>query len=59
MANMLYPLRQTYTISGYDLSKYLKKEEQYVGLMPMERFLQQGGSSLERNSARKVPKGFM
>lgn len=59
MANMLYPLRQTYTVSGYDLSKYLKKEEQYVGLTPMKRFLQQGGSNLERNLARKVPKGFM
>ena len=58
MANMLYPLQQTYTISGYNLSKYLK-EEKYVGLTPMERFLQQKGSSLERNLARKVPKGFM
>jgi hypothetical protein len=55
---MLYPLQQTYTISGYNLSKYLK-EEKYVGLTPMERFLQQKGSSLERNLARKVPKGFM
>ena len=59
MANMLYPLRQIYTVSGYNLSKYVKKEEQYVGLTPMERFLHQGGSSLERNLARKVPKGFM
>jgi hypothetical protein len=59
MANMLYPPCQTYTVSGYDLSKYFKKENQYVGLTPMERFLHQGGSSLECKLVRKVPKGFM
>jgi hypothetical protein len=39
--------------------KYTKKEKQYSGMAPMERFLYEGGSSLERVSTRMVPKGLL
>jgi len=51
--------RQAHTVSGYDLTKYLQGEKQYMGLDPMERFKREVGSSLERRAARKVPKGLL
>lgn len=50
---------QAYTISGYDLTKHVMKEKQYAGMAPMERFLYDGGSSLQRRAARMVPKGLL
>lgn len=50
---------QAYTISGYDLTKHVMKEKQYAGMVPMERFLYEGGSSLQRRATRMVPKGLL
>jgi hypothetical protein len=50
---------QAYTISGYDLTKHVMKEKQYAGMAPMERFLYEGGSSLQRRATRMVPKGLL
>jgi hypothetical protein len=50
---------QTHTVSGYDLTEHVMKEKRYAGMEPMERFLCEEGSSLERQSNRKVPKGLL
>jgi hypothetical protein len=50
---------QAYTISGYDLTKHVMKEKQYAAMAPMERFLHEGGSSLQRRATRMVPKGSL
>ena len=50
---------QIQTVSGYDLTEYVMKEKRYAGMEPMERFLYEEGSSLERKSNRKVPKGLL
>lgn len=50
---------QVYTISGVDLTKVIMQEKQYANMTPMERFLRDGGGSLQRRMNKPVPKGLL
>ena len=58
-ADLLVLRPQVYTISGVDLTKFVMKEKQYAGMTPMERFLRDGGNSLQRKMNRSVPKALL
>jgi hypothetical protein len=44
---------------GVDLTKFVMEGEEYIGMTPMERFLHEGGSSLQRRGNRTVPKALL
>jgi hypothetical protein len=50
---------QVYTIFGVDLTKFVTEDKQYAGMAPMERFLRDGGSSLQRKVTRPVLKALL
>lgn len=53
MADLLILRPQVYSLSGVDLTKFIMEEKQYAGMTPMERFLRDGGSSLQRKMSNK------
>ncbi|ERF72651.1 hypothetical protein EPUS_05705 [Endocarpon pusillum Z07020] len=50
---------QVYTISGVDLTNCVMEEKQYANMTPMERFLRDGGGSLQRKMNKSVPKALL
>lgn len=58
-ADLLVLRPQVYTISGVDLTKFIMQEKQYANMTPMERFLRDGGGSLQRKMNKSVPKALL
>ena len=50
---------QVYTIFGVDLTKFVTEDKQYAGMAPMERFLRDEGSSLQRKVNRPGLKALL
>jgi hypothetical protein len=58
-ADLLVLRPQVYTIFDVDLTKFVTEDKQYAGMAPMERFLRDGGSSLQRKVTRPVLKALL